>query len=151
MEVADKNRACEERGNRDKCSRKKIKSDIYFSFSVHSVRVPVALRDKEWSRFRLMTCLRSSTKSVQMLCMEKMTLLTSTVSFLSTAETPSPYYYTDTPTELYHADENLSPLNLIKVFSVISGSNNPSPPPDCPFIPHRAALDDFISYIKVMP
>lgn len=138
-------------GTETNAAEKKKKSDIYFSFSVHSVRVPVALRDKEWSRFRLMTCLRSSTKSVQMLCMEKMTLLTSTVSFLSTAETPSPYYYTDTPTELYHADENLSPLNLIKVFSVISGSNNPSPPPDCPFIPHRAALDDFISYIKVVP
>lgn len=138
-------------GTETNAAEKKNKSDIYFSFSVHSVRVPVALRDKEWPRFRLMTCLQSSTKSVQMLCMEKMTLLTSTVSFLSTAETPSPYYYTDTPTELYHADENLSPLNLIKVFSVISGTNNPSTPLDCPFIPHRAALDDFISYIKVVP
>lgn len=114
----------------------KKKSDIYFSFSVHSVRVPVAPHDKEWSRFRLMACLRCSMKSAQMLRAEKMTLLTSSVSFLSTGETPGPYHYTDTPTEPYHADENLSPLNLIKVFSVVSCSNYLSPPVlDCPSVP----------------
>lgn len=99
------------------------KRDIYFSFSVHSVRVPVALHDKEWSCFRLMACLQCCMESAQMLCAEKMTLLTSSVSFLSPGETPSPYYYPDTPTEPYHADENLTPLNLIKVFPVISCSN----------------------------
>lgn len=84
------------------------------------MRLPVALLDKEWSWFRLMACLVCSTKSAQMLHAEKMTLLTSSVSFLSTGETPGPYYYPDTPTEPYHADENLTPLNLIKVFPVIS-------------------------------
>lgn len=72
------------------------------------MRVPVALHDKEWSWFRLMACLVCSTKSVQMLCAEKMTLLTSSVSFLSRGETPGPYHYPDTPAEPYHADENLT-------------------------------------------
>ena len=115
------------------------------------MRVPVALHDKEWSCLRLMACLVCSTKSVQMLCAEKMTLLTSTVSFLSTGETPGPYYYPDTPTVPYHADENLTPLNLIKVFPVIFRSNWLSSPLDCFFIPHRAAQDDFISRLKGIP
>lgn len=117
----------------------KNKSRIYFSFSVHSVRVPVALHDKEWSRFRLMACLQCSMKSAQMLCAEKMTLLTSSVSFLSTGETPGPYHYADTPTEPYHADENLSPLNLIKVLFLLFLATLPLL--ECFCIPQRA--DDF--------
>lgn len=92
------------------------KTGIHFSLCVHSVRTPVALCDKEGSCFRLMTCLQCSTKSVQMLCRAKMTLLTSSVSSLSTGETTGSCYYTDTPAEQHHADEKFSPLNLIKVF-----------------------------------
>lgn len=54
-----------------------------------------------------------------MLCAGKMTLLTSSVSFLSTGETPGPQFYLQTPTEQYHADENLPPPNLINVSPVI--------------------------------
>lgn len=81
---------------------------------------------------------------------EKMTLLTSSVSFLSTGETPGPEHYTlDAPTEWYHADENLTPLNLIKVFPVISCTHCLPRLFACFFIPHRA--DDFISRLKGMP
>lgn len=118
--MVDKNKVPKETDTETNAVKEKKKSDIYFSFSVHSVRVPVALQDKEWSWFRLMACLQCSTKSAQMLCTEKMTLLTSSVSFLSTGETLSTYYYPNTPTEPYHADENLTPLNLIKVLPVIS-------------------------------
>lgn len=102
---------CKKRQTQRQMQCRKKKSDIYFSFSVHSVRVSVALHDKEWSWFRLMACLQCSMKSAQMFCTEKMTLLTSSVSFLSTGETPRSYYYPNTPTEPYHADENLTLLN----------------------------------------
>lgn len=50
------------RAQRDKCSegrrrRKEKKPDIYFSFSVRSVRLPVSPHDKEWSCLRLMAVL----------------------------------------------------------------------------------------------
>lgn len=108
--MVDKNKVQKEKDTETNAVQEK-KSDIYFSFSVHSVRVPVALQDKEWSWFRLMACLQCSMKSAQMFCTEKMTLLTRSVSFLPTGETPRPYYYPNTPTEPYHADENLTLLN----------------------------------------
>lgn len=134
---------------KDECSEGKRKSDIYFSFSVHSVRVCVSQRDKEWSRFRLMACLVCSTKSAQMLRSEKMTLLTSSVSFLSRGETPSPRHYPDTPTELYHADENLTPLNLIKAsLAQPGGPLRWSVSSSCP---RGAERDHFISRLKGIP
>lgn len=113
----------------------KKKSDIYFSFSVQCEGVCRSLHDKEWWWLRLMACLQCDTKSAQMLCAEKMPLLTSIVSFLSTGETPSPYSSPNTPTELYHTDENLTPLNLIKVFQLLPAQKLSSHLLDCPVIP----------------
>lgn len=151
QEVVDKSIGYKETDTETNAATEKKIRYLFFILCTHCEGACRSLHDKEWSLFRLMACLQCSTKSAQMLHAEKMTLLTSSVSFLSTGGTPGPYYYPDTPTEPYHADENLTPLNLIKVFPVSCSNQLPTPLQGCPFILHREAKDDFISHLKGIP
>lgn len=116
-----KTRSTSEANTRTWRNKKKKNNNLISIFhSLYTVWGCLSLcSDKERFCFRLMACLQCSMESAQMLCAGKMTLLTSSVSFLSTGETPGPQFYLQTPTEQYHADENLPPPNLINVSPVI--------------------------------
>lgn len=86
-------------------------NQVAFFQSLYTWRKPVAQGDKEGSWLRLMTCLVCSKESVEMLGTGKMTLLTSSVLCVKRRDSRA-----DAPTEPHHSDENLTPLNLIKVF-----------------------------------
>lgn len=99
------------------CNAGRKRNPEAFVQSLYTPRKPVGRRDKEWSRLRRMACLVCSPGSVEMLGAEKMTLLTSCVLCVKGRDS-----WAQGPTKPYHSDENLTPLNSIKVFLVETSS-----------------------------